>query len=732
MDTRENVVKKRMQTSQYNIKNVGMCVARSFALGFCAYFAGLAELPFGARPFGIALLAAVGKDAIFVYAGLILSVFTTFTTFTSNEAVIYFAIYSAIILFRIFSRLVVELRAEGEIKKGAKAVLASLFKEKIGLRVLSAAVFGLALGTSVLLSGGLMYYDLFGLLILTLISPFATFLLCGYISGLNISNKQNNKSNRAELYSMLGFIALCAITVFGARTINVYGVSISIFMGLTVTFFLTGKHGIGYGAFGGLLIGACCSPMLSPIFVFSALSMGILARFSVALACFSAFFASCAWAFYVLNISALLGTFGGILSACLLYSVLHKIFFADSIPKENAIQSTDVGKAVSCRVMSDSALDGVKLYEMNTKAAAISEGLYKLSQFFGDLKLKDSNIEMSEIYDENYNEVFASDVSVPEYKALSALLTKTMESEENEYLSDKELSQRLCKPLTDLNFEIVGVLVYGVRKKTIYIKGNDKDVLLKNINLIIDTISRLIPFAVSYENYDLRKDGEKGGGLFIFEREKHSVSVVRRKVTARDENVCGDSVTVFKNKDDRFFALLSDGMGSGSSASAVSKISVSFLGNMLSSGGICKELIEMLNGFLSTRIQRKICECSATLDLFELDLMNGHASVYKCGAAPSYIYRRGRLFKMRSQSMPIGILNDVDIKKFELELFRGDVIVMVSDGVTGEGGECPWLFDLLAQNLPNRSLERIAELIVKYATAKGTGDDITVLLARIE
>ena len=56
--------------------------------------------------------------------------------------------------------------------------------------------------------------------------------------------------------------------------------------------------------------------------------------------------------------------------------------------------------------------------------------------------------------------------------------------------------------------------------------------------------------------------------------------------------------------------------------------------------------------------------------------MNGRAKFYKCGAAPSYIYRRGRLFKLRSESMPIGILDDVDIKKFELELSRGDIVVI--------------------------------------------------------
>ena len=79
----------------------------------------------------------------------------------------------------------------------------------------------------------------------------------------------------------------------------------------------------------------------------------------------------------------------------------------------------------------------------------------------------------------------------------------------------------------------------------------------------------------------------------------------------------------------------------------------------------------------------------------------------------------------------MGILNEVDLKSFEFELCHGDVIVMVSDGVMGEGAECSWLFDLLAQNLPNRSLERTAELIVKYATAKGSSDDITVVLVKV-
>ena len=733
MDNRGTVEKIRSEAVDRDVKALAKRVIRGIGFGACAYLAGLAELPFGARPFGVALLAASGRDAIFVYLGLVLSAFIEFEV---DEAIIYFAVYSALLLLRIFSWVFVGLRENYVSGGGGVKRLFSkkmgVFGESVGMRTINSSIFGLALGASMLFAGGLLYYDLFGLLVIALLSPIATLLLCGYIEGGERAKKQGG---RAGVFYSLGLLTLCAIAVYGAQKIVIYGASLSVVIGLIITFYVTCRHGVGYGSLGGLALGLCYSPMLSPLFVISALAMGVLARFSVALACFAAFFASCAWAFYVEGMSALLGAFGGILSACLLYSVIHKMLFADVKKNENE-ESRGVAREeqalLKCRVLPDSALDGVRLYEMNMRTSAISDGLYKLSMFFDELRSSGGGVFDDEICVEKYNNIFSGEVSLIEYKALSALLAKSIESEQNEYVTDRELSLKLCQALTDLRLEIYGVLLYGVRKKIIFIRCKSRDALEKNAEFIIEAIAPILPFAISRDAFEIRRDGEKGGALFIFEREKNSASVIRRRVSAVGESVCGDSVCIFKNKEDRFFALLSDGMGSGHAASAISGVSVGFLSNMLTLGGLNDELIEMLNGFLCMRFQKSISECSATLDLFELDLMSGRALFYKCGAAPSYVYRRGRLFKLRSDSMPIGILSDVDIKKYELELSHGDVVVMVSDGVTGEGSECPWLFDLLAQNLPNRSLEHIAELIVKYATAKGSGDDITVLLIRVE
>ena len=139
MNSRESIARDaHLNGENYNLKTVAQKLIKGLFFGISAYFAGIAELPFGARPFGIALLAASGKNTLFVYFGLIISAFTTLEV---DEAMIYFASYSALLVLRAFSRVIVELRGGNKIKFNAKRMLSTLFCEKLGLRVVSAALF---------------------------------------------------------------------------------------------------------------------------------------------------------------------------------------------------------------------------------------------------------------------------------------------------------------------------------------------------------------------------------------------------------------------------------------------------------------------------------------------------------------------------------------------------------------------------------------------------------------
>ena len=173
-------------------------------------------------------------------------------------------------------------------------------------------------------------------------------------------------------------------------------------------------------------------------------------------------------------------------------------------------------------------------------------------------------------------------------------------------------------------------------------------------------------------------------------------------------------------------------MGSGRDAALTSSICSVFLSKILTATGKCDISLDMLNGFLRNKGSSSLHECSATVDLLQYDLLTGKAEFYKGGAAPSYILRDGNLFKLRSNSVPLGIIKELGTKKISIDTAEGDIIVMVSDGVTQSREECPWLFDLLKANAKKESLATLADMIVKRAKYEGETDDISVVVMKVE
>jgi stage II sporulation protein E len=144
-----------------------------------------------------------------------------------------------------------------------------------------------------------------------------------------------------------------------------------------------------------------------------------------------------------------------------------------------------------------------------------------------------------------------------------------------------------------------------------------------------------------------------------------------------------------------------------------------------------RELLDMLNSFLRLRCESSAQECSATLDLLQLDTVSGEAIFFKSGAAPTYVCHGGNLFKLRSRTMPLGILAEPDVKEMHIDLDAGDMVVMMSDGVTGGREDCPYLFDLLRQNADSLGGSRTADLILKYARSNPEPDDVSLFVIKI-
>ena len=125
-------------------------------------------------------------------------------------------------------------------------------------------------------------------------------------------------------------------------------------------------------------------------------------------------------------------------------------------------------------------------------------------------------------------------------------------------------------------------------------------------------------------------------------------------------------------------------------------------------------------------------ESLATVDISCIDLYTGTAELLKAGAAPTVIRRSGRTGKAQSTSLPAGILREVGFDKAAVKIHAGDIVLMMSDGVSDSGTQ--WIYDEL-ERWGNGTAQSLAERIACEARRRrndGHEDDITVIAAIIE
>jgi stage II sporulation protein E len=182
----------------------------------------------------------------------------------------------------------------------------------------------------------------------------------------------------------------------------------------------------------------------------------------------------------------------------------------------------------------------------------------------------------------------------------------------------------------------------------------------------------------------------------------------------------------FESSDGRFYSLISDGMGSGELAHKVSNFTSEYFSSML--GSLLKKstIFHLLNHIL-----RSSEECPTTVDLFEFDLMNGEGVFYKCGAATSYVKRESSIFRIRSETVPVGVMKNVDAERIKVEIKKGDIIVMLSDGATQTPEDTAWLLDLLNREPGNNAKELANRILDAALENRLCDDDISISVIRV-
>ncbi|WP_284199400.1 SpoIIE family protein phosphatase [Alicyclobacillus sacchari] len=205
---------------------------------------------------------------------------------------------------------------------------------------------------------------------------------------------------------------------------------------------------------------------------------------------------------------------------------------------------------------------------------------------------------------------------------------------------------------------------------------------------------------------------------------------------ARDGRlVSGDTHTTVDLGNGRYAVAVSDGMGNGERARQESKAAIDLLKKLMKAGFDEKLAIRTVN---STLLLRSRDEMFTTLDMALIDLFNAKAEFLKVGSAPSYVKRGDEVIEITGSNVPIGILQDIEVQAIEQQLYPGDILILVSDGLYDApphryDGDS-WLKQAIA-DLAVMEPQAIADELIEHAVRMNHGlvrDDMTVVVAVVE
>ena len=171
-------------------------------------------------------------------------------------------------------------------------------------------------------------------------------------------------------------------------------------------------------------------------------------------------------------------------------------------------------------------------------------------------------------------------------------------------------------------------------------------------------------------------------------------------------------------------------MGSGKEACKESTMVIELLEELLEAGFPEKTAIQMIN---TTLVMGREEIHYSTVDMTVFDLYTGECEIIKAGASSTFIRKKNEVEHLSSTSLPIGVMNSIDIDSVKRKLSDGDFVIMMTDGVLDAlpVGEQDILLETIIKGSQITNPRELAEHILQQVlnwTGKEPQDDMTVLV----
>lgn len=217
---------------------------------------------------------------------------------------------------------------------------------------------------------------------------------------------------------------------------------------------------------------------------------------------------------------------------------------------------------------------------------------------------------------------------------------------------------------------------------------------------------------------------------FLFEDEpKYTIMSAMSRAIKENEKISGDNYSVEEQSDGNIVMMIADGMGSGPKACKDSEAVIEFMEKFLEAGFTYKKAVSMINAAIAASSQGGNL---TTLDFCTLNLHTAEAEFIKAGAPISFRKRGHIVDDIFSDTLPLGSFQDASFLSQEVSLMDGDMIIMLSDGVT-DCFENDSLKEIIAK-YDTQNPKDMSDFLLSYAINCSQGrirDDMTILVAGV-
>ena len=664
----------------------------NLAVASVGFLFGGCHIAFGTYPLGVAIVSALPSSVWVALVGAILG------SLTLGKGGV---IYAMICALAVFLRIIISGGA-GD-REGS-----SLFEESIPLRASSALIAGFVAGVYEILLGGFRVRAvIFGLAMIAFSSGFTLVFSGAFYHGIGVKSlifgtrrifdkTGNAEENRRILIFKISSAVLIMLLSLSLSGYNLFGINLAFVFAGAITLFASKRFGAFYGASVGFISSVAVSGLFSPAYAILGILSGALFVYGTRYATVAGGAGLALWGSYVSGVSGFLGIVPEYLITLCIMMPMLKYFESER-------------SGVSHETVEEKATDMVGTMALAHRNSC--ESTYE--------RMEKSLSELLPIV----SAFLPSESTAEDFAVFLKLVSDMKTSAEDSRELDGELSARLEPVLANIGMGRGMIRAFGKRKKYIVCAGEDRDGTLITSPEFKREIERVTEQSLSAPRYYRRAD------MAIMECEtakKYLLKFAHITEKGAGGEVSGDSVAFFENEDMFSFGVISDGMGSGSIAKRTSDFTVRFF-EASSVGASRDTAVHMINSI----IRRQSEECSATLDAFCFDNVSGDAEFIKSGAAVSYIKRNGSLYRIKSETIPLGLMKRVDAERIKVALGEGDTVIMFSDGVCEPAEEAPWLVELLNE-ASTEDLRALASRILSSAKVNvSKRDDISVLVMRV-